>query len=377
MNRMLLSLWLMGAVLYGANTLIITGWPSSHKQITDRAENGGVTPKTVANAQGEHPDTASDAKAQTAENTALQAAPSPDASPQAAPSSQGSDAQSASAPVPAPAQQPAPSGAQPQQDQSGSAAPDQSQPQTQAQDQPEAPSQGTQGMLPPQPQQQGVEVVKVASQGADVRAGPSSSAPQLAMLPPGMTLRVVSRQRGWVEVANGDGSQTGWINENLLEINGTPGEQLPAMGNSAAAPGVGQQQSQGELVKVSGSTGTMRSGPSEDAPVLFAFPEGRVFRVVSRKPGWVEIMDMSSKQTGWMAESSIAPAHSSLQPSMGMPQRHEEAEGEGAVPEGSWVPPGEYIGPPQEMDEGDQAPRHWGHRRHGGFAGILRRALGG
>jgi uncharacterized protein YraI len=383
MNRLLLSLWLAGAAVYAADTLAIVGWPHGHKQITDRVENEG--PASAANAQSQNADTPSGAKAQTAENADPHPAPSPDSSPQLAASPQGSGAQSAgaersgaNAPIPPTAP---PTGGQSEQDQVSSTTPET--PQTQAQAQP----QGAQTLPPPQPQQQtSDEWVKIASSGANVRAGPSPSAAQLGTVPPGAALRVVSRQAGWVEVANSDGSQTGWIYESLLEPGEAPGVQAPAPQNSTTTPAA-EQQSQGELVKVSTSTGTMRSGPSEDAPVLFSFPNGRVFRLVSRKPGWVEVMDMSSKQTGWIAESSIEPVSSSAgqqaagtlppQQPQGAP-RHEGAESEAAAPEGVWRSQDEYVGPPPGMIEGDQPPSHWGaHRRHGRLAAILRRALGG
>jgi SH3-like domain-containing protein len=381
MNRLLLSLWLLGAVLYAANTLTIIGWPSGHKKITDRAENQEAAVKA-------------DAKAQTAENTGSGITPSADP----APLSQGSDAQSTGAQLsgtkaaipPTSAQQPSASGGeQSQQDQSASAASDQPQPQAQAQAQ--AQPQAQPAPSPQQQQQRIAEWVRVASRGADVRAGPSSSAPRLGTVPPGQVLPVVSWQAGWVEVSNRDGSKTGWIYETLLEPSGAPGVQAPAQNsaaNSASVPAPVKQQNQGELVKVSTPTGTMRSGPSEDASVLFVFPNGRVFRLVSRRPGWVEVKDMSSGQTGWIAESSIVPVDSSPgqpqaasappqpQRGEGMPQRQEATEGETAAPEGAWVPQGEYLEPPRGMDEGDQAPRHWGHRRHRGLAGVFRRAVG-
>ena len=195
---------------------------------------------------------------------------------------------------------------------------------------------------------------------------------------------MVSRQGGWVEVANGDGSQTGWIYEKLLESTAAPDQQQPAAG-SGQTEDAGQPQGQSEWVKVSGSAATVRSSPSDSASMLFAFPQGRVLRVMSRQAGWVQIMDPGSKQTGWIAESSIAAANAPAgqrQAATGQGQDaaappYDEAGGGEPGPEGAWLPPEEGMGPPRGMAEGDEGPRRWSHRRHGGLASVLRRAFGG
>jgi hypothetical protein len=99
--------------------------------------------------------------------------------------------------------------------------------------------------------------------------------PQLGTLPSGMALRVVSHEAGWVQIANGDGSQTGWIYERPLEPTVAPSEQ--GEGSAELAEAGQQQQDQSEWVRVSGSPATMRSGPSDSAPMMFGFPEGRRF----------------------------------------------------------------------------------------------------
>ena len=59
------------------------------------------------------------------------------------------------------------------------------------------------------------------------------------------------------------------------------------------------------LVKVLGSPAGMRSSPSPSSPILFAFPEGRELHVVSRQPGWVQVTNPGSKQSGWVADTSL------------------------------------------------------------------------
>ena len=96
-----------------------------------------------------------------------------------------------------------------------------------------------------EPQQQDEsEWARVSRTGANVRSGPSSSASQLGTLPSGMALRVVSREAGWVQIANGDGSQTGWIYERLLEPTVAPSEQ--GEGSAELAEAGQQQQDQSE-----------------------------------------------------------------------------------------------------------------------------------
>src|SRR5262245_60954177 len=50
----------------------------------------------------------------------------------------------------------------------------------------------------------------------------------------GMEVRVVGRQSGWVQIANSDGSQTGWLYEKLVEPVDGPNEHTA--GTEAAQP---------------------------------------------------------------------------------------------------------------------------------------------
>ena len=63
-----------------------------------------------------------------------------------------------------------------------------------------------------------------------------------------------------------------------------------------------------EWVQVLVSGAGMHGAASDDAPMLFAFPYGRVLRVVSRYEGWVEVTDPQSAATGWMQAHLLAPA---------------------------------------------------------------------
>lgn len=96
--------------------------------------------------------------------------------------------------------------------------------------------------------------------------------------------------------AGADGSQFGWIYEKLVAPTDSPAAPV---GYTAS------QETRGELVQVSDSAATVRSGPSGDAAMLFGFPRGRELRLLSREPGWGELMDVRSNQVGWIAESSL------------------------------------------------------------------------
>jgi Bacterial SH3 domain len=51
---------------------------------------------------------------------------------------------------------------------------------------------------------------------------------------------------------------------------------------------------------------TVRSGPSEDAPMLYAFPAGRELRVVADEDGFTQIEDVRSGADGWVKKSALA-----------------------------------------------------------------------
>ena len=198
---------------------------------------------------------------------------------------------------------------------------------------------------------------------------------------------MVARQSGWVQIANADGSQTGWVYEKLLEPTGAPsGDSAGASGAAEPTTPTQQEQSQSGWVKVLGSPAGMRANPSQESPVPFAFPEGRELRVVSRQPGWVQVKDPGSKQTGWVAETSLiasnghpkeqtasAPAQRQ-QPAGASPQRrqasppqrpsrdagpgvYEDAEGAPPRARGGWVPSQEETERSAVVEDQEDRPR--------------------
>ncbi len=80
----------------------------------------------------------------------------------------------------------------------------------------------------------------------------------------------------------------------------------PQQGDPNAWPGrPGERPDEWVQILVSGVG--MHGTASEDSPMLFAFPSGRVLRVVSRYGDWVEVMDPNSATTGWMQARYLAP----------------------------------------------------------------------
>ncbi|MGE3527984.1 MAG: hypothetical protein AB7G54_00985 [Methyloceanibacter sp.] len=102
-----------------------------------------------------------------------------------------------------------------------------------------------------------------------------------------------------------------------------------------------------EWVQVLVSGAGMRGAASEDAPMLFAFPYGRVLRVVSHYEGWVEVTDPQSAATGWMQAHLLAPAP---------PPGHPGVEA--------------MYGPPPEREG-------WFRRQGNVFGDMINRAFGG
>ena len=115
-----------------------------------------------------------------------------------------------------------------------------------------------------------------------------------------------------------------------------------------AWPGGPEEEPQ-EWVQVLVSGAGMHGTAAEDAPMLFAFPYGRVLRVVSRYEGWVEVTDPQSAATGWMQAHLLAPA----------------------------PPPGTPYDAEAMYEEEPRGRRGWWRRNGDAFGDMINRALGG
>ena len=133
-----------------------------------------------------------------------------------------------------------------------------------------------------------------------------------------------------------------------------PAEPMAAVPGEDADPNAWPADPQGapeEFVQVLVSGVGMHGAPTDDAPMLFAFPYGRTLRVVSRYEGWVEVTDPQSAATGWMKAQYLAPA---MAP--GAPQEAEQM---------------------YDDDEPRGRSRRWLRRHGGGLGDMIGRALGG
>jgi hypothetical protein len=119
-----------------------------------------------------------------------------------------------------------------------------------------------------------------------------------------------------------------------------------------------------EWASVVAGTADMRSEPSMQAPLVYALPAGWQVRVISRKPGWVQVQDANSAAAGWVESSAIAPVTNNRVPQGdprfgGYDRRYAPYEryADETYPYGPPPPPWESPGRP--------------------FGDFLRRALGG
>ena len=134
-------------------------------------------------------------------------------------------------------------------------------------------------------------------------------------------------------------------------------------------------------------------------------PEGRELRVVSRQPGWVQVTDPGSNQSGWIADTSLvaldrktkeqqsagastqqdsSAASRRQKAASASPQRrqsnppvqrrsrdagtetYESTEGPPPRLRGRWMPWEAEMGAPQAAEQFEDRPRRW-WRRRGGF----------
>ena len=124
---------------------------------------------------------------------------------------------------------------------------------------------------------------------------------------------------------------------------------------------------QGEVVRVADSAAEVRAGPYAEAAMLFGFPYGRQLRVLSREAGFAEVVDLGSKQTGWIAESALSADGEQASRQRGRrdaPYAATASSGEAALP---WD---ENMRAEKPRKKARQA------RRSGFFGRAIRRGLG-
>jgi hypothetical protein len=203
-NKLLLSLWLLGAVLYTGSSVFLAN--------------------TLLGGVGGHADKA--------KPTILAAA---DAQCQKASSSDGGDKSAKTASVqpqkPEPAEKPAEAAApepsrqgpssENTQDADASASDGAPPPDGGPQEEASVPD-GADGAGPDQPERD--EWARVVASTADMRSDPSRDAALIYALPSGWQVRVISRSNGWVQIQDANSGAAGWVEASALAPV-APGEQ--------------------------------------------------------------------------------------------------------------------------------------------------------
>jgi hypothetical protein len=154
----------------------------------------------------------------------------------------------------------------------------------------------------------------------------------------------------------------GWQNQDAMG-RGAPG------GPGAAEGAPGEEE---EWARVVAGTADMRSEPSMQAPLVYALPAGWQVRVVARQPGWVQVQDANSGAAGWVESSALAPTSGPTGP-QGAPRygNNGYAPSPGPYgPYGRYAEEGPYGAPPPP-------PAWRGRRYGSEFGDFFRRALGG
>ncbi len=218
-NKLLLSLWLVGAVLYAGGTIFfanaILGAGSRSAEIA--ADKVTTTPAPMQVAQCEPGSAAAAEAAKPAENEATAAVP-----PAPAHGTQPEQPVKTAA-------LPAPAGDATEEAADGDSAPQP--PTTDAGPQPaedgQAPDQQPWEARTPGPNadQGQAEWAQIVASAADVHAQPSADAPSIYALPAGRQVRVLTRANGWAQVQDVASGGTGWVDARALAPIGAPGSQ--------------------------------------------------------------------------------------------------------------------------------------------------------
>jgi hypothetical protein len=203
-NKLLLSLWLLGAVLYTgssvflANTLLggVGGHADKAKPTILAAADAQCQKASSSDGGDKSAKTASvqPQKPEPAENPPEAAAPEPSRQGPSSENTQDADA-SASDGAPPPDGGP----------QEEASVPD-----------------GADGAGPDQPERD--EWARVVASTADMRSDPSRDAALIYALPAGWQVRVISRSNGWVQIQDANSGAAGWVEASALAPV-APGEQ--------------------------------------------------------------------------------------------------------------------------------------------------------
>jgi hypothetical protein len=231
-SKLLLSLWLLGAVLYTGSTVflahaVLGGVGGSHA--ADKAK-----PTTVA---------AADAQCQKASSSDGEDKASKTATAEPQKPEPAEKAPAAAAPANRSTLPPAATGAARELSEQGPSPEDTQDADASASDGPSPPDgqqeqasipDGPDGANPDQPERD--EWAHVVASTADMRSEPSREAALIYALPAGWQVRVISRSNGWVQIQDANSGAAGWVEASALAPV-TPGEQQ--QGYDGYGPGNG------------------------------------------------------------------------------------------------------------------------------------------
>ncbi len=222
-NRLLLSLWLVGAVLYAGSTIFLAhSILGGGTQAGDKARPlvvAAATPEVQCPQQVSAPAVSAPA----GEASAPKAAPAP---AQAADGAQGAPKSRSVASLPSSeGQQPSATSPSPDASEQQGAATSDSESTLPSDDQ-----QGQEATAPDAAPDQGqAEWANVVASAA-VHSAPSAQAPMIYALPAGRQLRVLAHSNGWAQVQDPSSGATGWVEARVLASGSAPGGR-PGYGN--------------------------------------------------------------------------------------------------------------------------------------------------
>jgi Bacterial SH3 domain len=227
-NKLLLTLWLAGGVLYAISTVflanaVLGGIGGGHAGDKEKPTATTATDAQCQQASAEARDTR---PAETAAVTPEQPTPSPDAA-----RAKEDAANRESAPLPAT-------------EADGQATGQAPSPEPLAGEEQASPPQASQQQDAPTSEPgQDAEVEEwahVVAGTADIRSEPSVEAPLIYALPAGWQVRVISRASGWVQIQEANSGAAGWVDASALAPGTGPGGGQPgygAYGPRYGAPG--------------------------------------------------------------------------------------------------------------------------------------------
>ena len=126
------------------------------------------------------------------------------------------------------------------------------------------------------------EMVAVKNDNVNMRSGPSTKTDVLWKIGQGFPLQVVKRSGDWIQVKDFEGS-VGWVRKDMVS---------------------NQSHVVVKANKGSGKSVNIRSTPSTNGDVVATAIYGVVFKVVSKKNGWVQVQHANGVK-GWIRQDLL------------------------------------------------------------------------